>query len=399
VPEPGLHALEIAMRLILQVFDRVMTSYSLAAAMVYLSLTYSDRGEVDRALYYIHNVRGYLKKCESSPIPEEELADNIRVNRHRFLITLYHLANHNIIQSTDHHRLFKCYISSHLLSKQYKKLVTERSQVPSAVQVPTLIGQSSDENIEKFLPLADMIRHDLEHHKDVFHLTVEVIDMMTQKWFSQIQSNQVVPKHEADIYSKRTGFYMIAQACKIQCLQALGEHGETPMRKVADHIAHIASFPHLHYCHSSSANTLALAITIQARFLDTCTNVFEQAEIMSKLKACMVALQSFANKYKIVEIKYGGLMSNAEQMMKAHQDHMQLMNLYSSLTARTERAAPLQYNVVQDTPLLANKSTIEPVSVQENFIEADELETLLSEFVADALFQPNVALDTNELFL
>ena len=78
----------------------------------------------------------------------------------------------------------------------------------------SMIGVSTDENIDKFLPLTDMIRYDLENYKNTFNLTPEVIDMMTEKLDDTIKNTQI-PKHEGDLYSKRMGFYMVAQGSKI----------------------------------------------------------------------------------------------------------------------------------------------------------------------------------------
>jgi hypothetical protein len=188
-----------------------MTSYSIAAGMGYLALFFTDIGEVERASFYVHCVRGYLKRSEVTPPPENESQDlmTMRLLRERFMSTIFHLTLFFIGNSMDIHRLFKCYLLSHLQFKQYKRiLMLEKSNAPS------MIGVITDENIDKFLPLTDMIRYDLENHKNTFNLTPEVIDMMTEKLDDTLK-NVEIPKHEGDLYSKRLGFYMIAQGAKI----------------------------------------------------------------------------------------------------------------------------------------------------------------------------------------
>jgi hypothetical protein len=415
VPELAKRSVDFAMSLIATVFDRVMTSYSLAAGFAYLAFFFMDLGEIDRASFYIHCVRGFLKKCEAMPLLENEPVEvtTMRLLRERFLRTVFHLTVYHIGNQMDMPRLFKCYMLSHLQFKQYKKLLGyQMKQNPSV----SLIGLSSDENIDKFEPLVDMVRLDLDNYKNTFNLTPELIDLMTAKMYP---GNLPLQRNEADMYSKRMGFYMIAQGAKIQVLQQAGLELDIAIKNVADHVAQVSNSPHFHFCHHAVAGTLALAIAVHTRFLDRCTDMQEQTDLMEKMKLVITAMKVIANKYKIVTLKYGSLIVNAENIIKAHRDHMQLLDLYSSLAARGS-VAPMQFNIepnsfglpstplpttimgMPSTPLSSTPtiSTTESGEAKNEALDTGDLESLLSEFLEeDDFFKTKATTEPTEELL
>jgi hypothetical protein len=176
-------------------------------------------------------------------------------------------------------------------------------------------------------------------------------------------------------------------------------------KRIADHIATVSNCRNFHYCHHAASTPLVVAINVETRFLDACTDLLEQSEIIQKLKLCVSAMKVLAAKYKLINLKYGLVIMNTENIIQAHQDHMQLMDMYSSL-AKKNAVPPMQFNAEPTSPqnLMPNLHT-PPTSNSADekaaVMPADELESLLNEFLTEDDLKPLGNSDPvlNELFL
>jgi hypothetical protein len=359
-------AMDKCMEIIRSLYDRALVDYSVAATFYYIALHLMGVGQIDRAAFHLHGLDGFLKRREATQSRENSTFDAaVRVVRERYLRTMYHIAAYNISPVTDMSRLVKIFLLNHLQNKQYLKLIQDhdRGRIASS-----FTGLTNDEALDRFLPLADMIQYDLDNNKNTFNITWDSIDLMTSKMKDFV--NQPSMEHgEVELYSKRVGFYLICQGARLQCLQRAGHEMDALARRVAEHVAYISSGSMFHFCHHNVSGPLALAIITLLRHLNVSAENEDRHNLLSHAETLISAMKSLSEKYPLVTIKYGGLISDSEKVVQESR----------------ERATKLI-----SQPILQEVNVIPPEKTTEENTELlveSEISNLLSEFFTESDFK------------
>ncbi|KAL0478999.1 hypothetical protein AKO1_007844 [Acrasis kona] len=314
-------SLQLCKQIVSTTHDTVMTNYHLAACFCYLALIHTDRGHVEQSAYYAHCLRGYLKRRESQPtLDRAQSTDSLKIMQEKYMRTMYHLViYHNNYHVTDLGRLFKCMLCCHFLTKQHRHIDPTNT-------AHSVIGYANEEFIDKFMPLTDVLRYDLDNYKSTLTFTPEMIDLMTQRMKAALSAVTAEP----GLYSRRMSFYMIAQGAKLQCLQRTGP--EDKCKSVAMHLVDVSGGHMFHLCHHSVSGPLAAAITLLCRILDKTDDTQEQTMLMDKIQSGVSVLRTLGLKYKIVILKYGDVINSTEGVLKTHHQHIQLLSdIYSNI--------------------------------------------------------------------
>jgi hypothetical protein len=351
-------------------YDDVMSNYTVAAAFYYIALCFMGIGQMDKASFYVHSLDGFLKRCESSqqpPTGANAFDISVKALRERYLRTMHHIAVYNMSPVTDMARLVKIFLLSHLQNKQYLKLVNE---FDLGKTVSSMAGLTNDEALDRFLPLADMIRFDLDNNKNTFHITWDSIDLMTSK-MKDIVNEPLLERGEIELYSKRVGFYLICQGARIQCLQRAGHDMDALARRVAEHIAYISSGTAFHFCHHNVSGPLALALLTLLKHFDIALDDTDRIRLLDHAETTLNSMKLLSNKYPIVTIKYGDLITDSANI----------------ILERKEQAGVKNYSI-------GDVNVVAPVAKSpedSEFLDGD-LGSLLSDFFTEIDFNADVSL-------
>jgi hypothetical protein len=371
-----------SLQLIRDLFDDVMVNYTIAATFYYISLNLMGVGQLDKAAFYTHGLEGYLKRCETAqPVVGVSAFDqNVQTLRERYLRTLYHIAVYNMSPITDMTRLVKIFLLSHLQSKQYLRLVNDIDQGKS---VSSMAGLTNDEALDRFLPLIDMIRHDLDNNKNTFNITWDSIDLMTSK-MKDIVNEPLLERGEIELYSKRVGFYLICQGARIQALQRAGHDMDALARRVAEHIALISSGSAFRFCHHNVSGPLALSLLTLLRHGDAANEEHDRLSLLEHATAVLNAMKTLSNKYPIVTMKYGGVIRDAAVIIQE----------------RREQVVDKSFSIGDVNVLVPNSVCRSPTELATPY---SDIGALLSEFFTEDELKDNTSgrpleTPTNELF-
>jgi hypothetical protein len=259
-------------------------------------------------------------------------------------------------------------------------------------------GQNiQDEDIDEFLPFADMILNDVMKGSDTFQLDLSMIDLLCKK----IKHTFDAPSErglETDVRTKRLGFLMLAQGYKIQCLrERLDMYGTSPeieqaIRQIADLIIALSTTAVFNFCTYITAQPVAVALSVHISCLSKSARPIERAQLIELIKVGSRALSQLSAKFKIITTRYGTIIREGENAIKVHDDH-QLLQMFSTLHNHTgalkkptlspsiPSASPdpsmMLVNLLDTTPLTPSMATAEQL------ISNSEFETFLGDFLND----------------
>lgn len=266
--------------------DTALSNFIVIATFAHLAFPLICDGEVDRARFFLENVRTFLSLRLYGSVQLEVS------QQERFLKQLYFLATNNLLVGEGHRtdapatgdltRVIKTYIYSHCISRQHhlQQVVESKEDWTSP-----LIA-------DEFSRYLNLIRDDLVLGTDNFHISIDRMEMIA-KHFEGIFEATSQGVSFVDVAIQRLQYLLMALGARIQLLER-AEPKNKIVISIADQISELTVNPCFKYCTPVISEPVVLS-----------AHAHLHAKNMDKLKKDTTALALLRGKYEIVAIKYG----------------------------------------------------------------------------------------------
>ncbi len=242
--------------LVSQSFDHVLVNFNLVATFAYLAIYLVEDGEIDVATFYTDCVASYCRRIQGRIIGKD-LESHLQHVRNKYVNLLMCTGSHYMKDAYDLGYLFKCFILSHFLSKEYRKLND------------CLVVDETKDSTGRII---DMITEDVFTGSNLFNITETIVDKITEKCQQTFNSADMRP--EEDICNKTMMALVIAQGLKLQMLHVSGRSGI----ETADYLTALMGTATFNYSLYVVAQPCAIAMLTHIRALEA--GVGDQAQLL-----------------------------------------------------------------------------------------------------------------------
>jgi len=281
---------EKARDLISESFDTVLTNASLAAACSYIGAYLQEDNEMIKANFYNNNVQHFLQNAKTLPLKPQWM---------RLLDIMSRSSAYFASRKLNLVRIVKGFIYLYYMKKKTIEPISENSFKALSADV-----EQEDNTKQRFVLDLNLLEHILT---------------MTERHYENIKSS-----NDLDAISLSLMFILIVNGAKLELLPS---SEITAALEVLHNIARLIADPSFVYSHHTSVQPIIRAIAKAIELLPSMENVTIGMDMLRKFISVFHVMEQ---KYKFLSYLHGDLITQAENIIKIHDDQKHVQSLCST---------------------------------------------------------------------
>jgi hypothetical protein len=291
--------------LIMNRYDQILRNFILAACSLFLGTYCMIDNDIDRATFFLENVRSFFEKNGSADDPSVKM-----------LRILYDDISGMIIGDTDMERTVKRLIAQNYTVKEFLSHKTQEST--SKILVAQSDADVGFRDIEK-------IQTDLSMNTNHYELTNERIFMLSAKFNDMFDRMVGIVSADA-IEMKKFSTSMCLQGVIVQRGMRYG-HIDSALQ-AADFIAYSTTTPLFEKCYLSLGPVVSLAANVHLYCYCLFRDVNARGGVLDCLSLELKALTMIRDKNKMVGAGCEDMIQNISYVLRSAEENIMTNNLY-----------------------------------------------------------------------
>jgi hypothetical protein len=311
--EAAQYMFEKGRALLAEKFEDVLENFIVAVSFCFLALYCGNNGELERAHFFILNVRTFIENKCNSVLGKHPCYD--------FLVHMYHVTNNSLNGELDIEFMLKEYLNHHFVIRDH--------YLHSKGEINPMIAQVLNTDLDVLE--IDKLRSDVAQRTRSYDLDNNKTQIVLSTLSNMYDRMQSAGMSEKMALAKKVYISFFVFGANLQRSMRNGAMPEA--REAADTIARMTATPEFGSMSTASLPVLCLAAKAHLEFSKQTYNLTELLSLAERMREELLTFISISEKTKLIKMRCDPLVNELSQELRRI-DEMIMMSRFDTFLTK-----------------------------------------------------------------